>query len=105
MARLVATSFSILLALSRIAWATPSHFFSRSGVILSAVLSVAMRCSTVSGLLLVAAAAAACVVLRSGVFCAVAETNEPAKRAAPVRDAMANERVRGVNRLVMRCFL
>ncbi len=51
-----ATSFSMRLALSRIAWATPSHFFSWSGVILSAAFSVVMRCSTVSGLLLVAAA-------------------------------------------------
>ena len=46
------------LALSRIAWATPSHFFSWSGVILSAAFSVVMRCSTVSGLLEVAASAA-----------------------------------------------
>jgi hypothetical protein len=54
-------------------------------------------------LLLVAAAAAGGFWL-SGV-CAVAGASEPAIRAAPVRDAMANERLRGVNRFVMRCFL
>src|SRR5712672_435306 len=91
------------MALSRIAWATLVHFGSRSGVILSAVLSVAIRCSTVSGLLLVAAAAAGGFWL-SGV-CAVAGASEPAIRATPAKDAMANERARGVNRFVMRCFL
>src|SRR5205809_3975785 len=45
-------------AFSRIALATPSHLLSWSGVILSAALSAVMRCSTVSGLLEVAAAAA-----------------------------------------------
>src|SRR5947207_13458979 len=91
------------LALSRIAWATPFHLDSWSGVILSAVLSVAMRCSTVSGLLLVAASAA-------GGFwptglCAVAGLSEPASNAAPVSDAMASERATGLNRVkyVMRC--
>src|SRR5260370_40170263 len=62
-----------------------------------------MRCSTVSGLLLVAAAAAGGLLL--GVVCAAAGPNEPAIRAAPVRDAMATERAKGVNRFVMRCFL
>jgi len=40
------------------AWATPFHLLSWSGVILSAVFSAVMRWSTVSGLLEVAAAAA-----------------------------------------------
>ena len=47
-----------------------------------------MRCSTVSGLLQVAAAAAGGVLLSSAV-CAAAGPSDPASRAAPVRDAMA----------------
>src|SRR5580704_17535644 len=83
------------LALSRIDWATAVHLASWSGVILSAVLSWVMRCSTVSGLLLVAAAAAGGVLL-SGV-CAATGPREPAIKAAPVNDAMANERAKGLN--------
>src|SRR4051812_31185941 len=52
------TSLSIAAALSRIAVATPFHLLSWSGVILSASFRLVMRCSTVSGLLLVAAWAA-----------------------------------------------
>src|SRR5258707_2926908 len=104
MARLVATSFPMRLALSRIAWATPCHFLSWSGVILSAAFSVSMRCSTVSGLVLVAAAAAGGLSLSLG--WAVAGAREPANSAAPVSDAMANDRARGVNRgWVMNAFL
>src|SRR5260370_9977651 len=62
-----------------------------------------MRCSTVSGLLLVAAAAAGGLLL--GVVCAATGPSEPAIRAAPARDAMATEGAKGVNRFVMRCFL
>ena len=56
--RLAVTSFSMALAFSRIALATPFQLVSWSAVTLSAVFSAVMRCSTVSGLLLVAAAAA-----------------------------------------------
>src|SRR3954469_3078851 len=52
------TTFSMAAAFSRIALATPSHLLSWSGVILSAAFRAVMRCSTVSGLLEVAAAAA-----------------------------------------------
>ena len=92
--RFSATSFSMLLALSRIAWATLCHLESWSGVILSAVFSVVMRCSTVSGLLLVAAAAAGGLWL-PGVVCATTGVREPASSAAPITDARAAERARG----------
>src|SRR6185503_15918825 len=76
-------------AFSRIAVATASHFFSWSGVILSDALSETMRCSTVSGLLLVAAAAA-------GGFCsAVCAIAGPASSAAPISEAMARDRRTG----------
>src|SRR5262245_65157899 len=94
------------------ALATASHLDSWSGLICSAVFSVWMRCSTVSGLLLVAAAAAGGFLLVSsgavaaaggfvsfGAFCwAMAG---PAISAAPASEAMASERPRGANRWVM----
>ena len=98
-ARLVATSFSIWTELSRIAWATAVHLGSWSGVILSAAFSVTMRCSTVSGLVLVAAAAAGGVLLSLlSAVCAQVGATEPASRAAPVREAMANVRATGAKK-------
>src|SRR5580704_18584978 len=94
-ARLVWTSFSMALALSRIAVATVPHLASWSGVILSEVFSVVMRCSTVSGLLLVAAAAAG--GLSVGV-CAATGPSAPVRKVAPNRDAMASERTAGASR-------
>src|SRR5580700_11545904 len=94
MARLVATSFSMAVALSRIAVATVPHLASWSAVTLSAVFSVLMRCSTVSGLLLVAAAAAG--GFWSGV-CAATGPSEPARKVVPNRDAMASERTTGAS--------
>ena len=98
-------AFPCWLALSRIAWATlgPTSA-ARSGVIFERVLSVAIRCSTVSGLLLVAAAAAGGFWL-SGV-CAVAGASEPAigQRPSGTRWRTGGTR-EGVNRFVMRCFL
>src|SRR5947209_14106849 len=58
LARFSFTSLSMAAAFSRIAVATLSHLGSWSGVILSALFSTVMRCSTVCGLLEVAAAAA-----------------------------------------------
>src|SRR5215216_7629716 len=82
------------LALSRIAWATPFHFFSWSGVILSAAFSVVMRCSTVSGLLEVAASAAGGLVACSLVWARTGIANS----AAPATLAIATGRVTLKNR-------
>src|SRR5689334_20514235 len=82
------TTFSIADAFSRIAVATPSHLLSWSGVILSAALSEVMRCSTVSGLLEVAAAAAGGLP-RSCLVPAVWAEAEPANANAPATVATA----------------
>src|SRR5438105_4553363 len=104
LARLSWTSLSIIEALSRIAWATPFHLLSWSGVILRAVLSVSIRCSTVSGLLEVAAAAAG--GLPTPPVCADAGPSEPATSTAPAKEAIASERTTGVNKgRVMNWFL
>src|SRR6185312_3854303 len=89
LARFSLTSLSIMPALSRIAVATAFHLVSWSGVILSAALSSVMRCSTVSGLLLVAAAAAGGLELG---LCAIAGTRDPASIAAPTMEAATSER-------------
>src|ERR1700676_2032070 len=93
-ARLVVTSLSMAVALSRIAVATVPHLASWSGVTLSAAFSVVMRCSTVSGLLLVAASAAGGFVGA----CAATGPSEPARKVVPNRDAMASERTTGASR-------
>src|SRR5438445_13567846 len=93
-ARLVWTSLSMAAAFSRIAVATAPHVAAWSAVILSAVFRVVMRCSTVSGLLLVAAAAAGGFC--AGV-CAATGPSEPARKVVPNRDAMASERTTGAS--------
>src|ERR1700761_6011331 len=90
-------TLSIMPAFWRIASATAFHLVSWSGVILSAVFSISMRCSTVSGLLLVAAAAAGGLLLVE--LCAIAGASEPATSAAPINDPMTSDR--GVNEAFM----
>src|SRR5229473_3490900 len=95
LARLSCTSLSIMPAFWRMASATAFHLGSWSGVILSAALRSVMRCSTVWGLLEVAAAAAG--GLPEPPVCAQAGPSEPATSAAPAREAIASERAMGVN--------
>src|SRR5260221_7301184 len=86
------------------AWATRFLLLSWSGVILSAVFSAVMRCSTVSGLLEVAAAAAGGLPVPP--VCADAGPSEPATSTAPAKEAIASERTMGVNKgRVMNWFL
>src|SRR3954453_12623646 len=85
------TTFSMAAAFSRIALATPSHLLSWSGVILSAAFSAVMRCSTVSGLFEVAAAAAGGLpwsVLEGAAVWAEAEPMPNAKVPATVATAI-----------------
>src|SRR6185312_13689296 len=91
------TSLSMAAAFSRIAVATLSHLDSWSGVILSEVFSIEMRCSTVCGLLDVAAAAAGGLVLPGLVVVEVWADAPTTPRAsdAPARLAMATERRSG----------
>ena len=90
------TSLSMAAAFSRIAVATLSHLDSWSGVILSSVFSIEMRCSTVCGLLDVAAAAAGGLVLPGLVVEVWADApTTPRASDAPARVAMAAERRRG----------
>src|SRR5262245_43298392 len=84
------------------AWATAFHLDSCSGLICSEVFSVWMRCSTVSGLLLVAAAAAGGFLSSGALVWAMAEPSDPAISAEPASEAMASERPKGANSLVMR---
>src|SRR5690349_18155874 len=91
------TSLAMAAAFSRMAVATLSHLGSWSGVILSAVFSIAMRCSTFCGLLDVAAAAAGGLVLPGLVVVEVWADAPitPRTNDAPARLAMASERRSG----------
>src|SRR5258708_4482936 len=90
------TSLSIAAALSFIAWATSFHLLSWSGVILSADLRLAMRWSTVSGLLLVAAWAAGGLPFVLVLWAAAGSA--PVTATLPRRAATATVRARGANR-------
>src|SRR5690242_18891455 len=97
LARLSFTSLSMAAAFSRMAVATLSHLGSWSRVILSADFSMVMRCSTVWGLLEVAAAAAGGLV-DPGLVAVEVWADAPARpraREAPARVSMAIELRRG----------